>query len=251
LLPEQHSQKNWKFYFLPFQQVSCACQHLLARVNGIPGSGQANKGSEDRRGDLMKSVAKAFMGMALLSGLSLGQATFEVTGTPVPSDLLRQNYGRLPKGIGAFDLNVCNVSDKRETLVSSKVFQSLTNANSQIQPVGRQIMLAVILHSQDHSLKSVLNLTLTSLTGVFSVLSASKYKLSGNWAPGVAIASIASQQILNLIKPSTSTSALEKFESQVLEPALTLEADSCIERTVFTVATQEQMKATRFSFHVQ
>jgi hypothetical protein len=207
--------------------------------------------AKTQEGDLMKSVAKAFMGMALLSGISLGQATFEVTGTPVPSDLLKQNYGNLPKGIGAFDLNVCNVSDKRQTLVSSMVFQSLTNANSQIQPIGRQIMLAVILHSQSRSPKSVLNFTLTSLTGVFSVVSASKYKLSGNWAAGVTIASIASQQILNLIKPSTSTNALEKFESQVLEPALTMDVDSCIERTVFTVAAQEQMKATRFSFHVQ
>jgi hypothetical protein len=199
----------------------------------------------------MKTVAKAFMGMALLSGISLGQATFEVTGTPVPSDLLRQNYGSLPKGIGACDLNVCNVSDKRQTLVSSMAFQLLTNANSQIQPIGRQIMLAVILHSQGRRPKSILNLTLTSLAGLLSVVNASKYKLSGNWAAGVAIACITSQQILNLIKPSTSTNALEKFGSQVLEPALTLDADSCIERTVFTVATQEQMKATSFSFHVQ
>jgi hypothetical protein len=49
----------------------------------------------------MKSVAKVFIGVALLSGISLGQATFEVTGTSVPPDLLRQNYGSLPKGIGA------------------------------------------------------------------------------------------------------------------------------------------------------
>jgi hypothetical protein len=202
-------------------------------------------------GDLMKSVVMAVMGMALLSGVSLGQATFEVTGTPVPPDLLRQNYGSLPKGIGAFDLNICNVSEKRESLVSSRVFQSLASTNPQVQPIGRQIMLAVILRSQGRSAKNILNVTLTSVTGVFSVISASKYKLSGNWAAGVAIASLASQQILNIIKPSTSTNSLEKFESQVLEPTLMLDADSCIERTVFTVATQEQMRATRFSFHVQ
>ncbi len=200
----------------------------------------------------MKSVAMAVIGMALLSSVSLGQATFEVTGTPVPSDLLRQNYGSLPKGIGAFDLNICNISDKRETVVSSKVFQSLAGTDSSIQPIGRQIMLAVILHNQGRSPKNILNFTLTSLTGVFSVVSASKYNLPGNWATGVAITTLASQQILNLIKPSSSISnVLEKFEGQVLEPALTLDADSCIERTVFTVATQGQMKATRFSFRVQ
>jgi len=112
-------------------------------------------------------------------------------------------------------------------------------------------MLAVILHSQNRSAKNVLNFTLTSLTGVFSVISASKYKLSGNWTTGVAIASLASQQVLNIVKPSAPADALDKFESQVLEPASTLDADSCIERTVFTVATQQPLRATRFSFHVQ
>ena len=199
----------------------------------------------------MKKVVVVVMGMALVSGLSRGQTTIEVTGTPVPPDLLRQNYGSLPKGIGAFDLNICNISSSRESVASSKIFQSLASVNPQIQPIGRQILLAVILRSQGRSPRNVLNFTLTSLTGVFSVIGASKYKLSGNWAAGVAVVSLASQQILSMVKPSAPTNQLEKFESQVLEPALALDAGSCVERTVFAVATHGQMNATRFSFHVQ
>ena len=120
----------------------------------------------------MKSVAMAVIGVALLGGVGRGQTTFEVTGTPVPSDLLRRNYGSLPRGIGAIELNICNVSEKRDTVVSSKIFQSLASTNPQVQPIGRQIMLAEILHSQNRSAKNVLNFTLTSLTGVFSVISA-------------------------------------------------------------------------------
>ncbi len=199
----------------------------------------------------MRSVAKALACLTLWGGLSFGQTTFDVTGTSVPPDLLRQNYGTLPKGVGAYDLSICNLAATRQTVVSSQIFQSLALSNPEIQPIGRQIMLAAILHNQEHSTMNIVNVALTSMTGVFAVLAASRYNLPAKWATGFAIASLTSGPILSSFRPVMSADQLQKFESQVLEPALVLDAGSCAERTVFTVAASSKQRSSSLNFHVR
>lgn len=173
--------------------------------------------------------------MALAACGASAQNTFEITGTPVPAQLLTQNYGSLVKGVTGYDLNICNITDARQSLTSSKVYQALMQADASIQPVGRQIMLASILRNQNRSLSNILNLALSSATGVLSLLGSS-YKLSSKWSAAAAVASIAGQQVISNLKPVLSADQLEKFESQVLEPALVMDSGSCVERTVFTIS---------------
>ena len=199
----------------------------------------------------MRSVARALACLTLWGSFSFGQTTFDVTGTSVPPDLLRQNYGTLPKGVGAFDLSICNLTATRQSIVSSEIYQNLAQSNPGIQPIGRQIMLAAILHNQGHSPLNIVNVALTSMTGVFAVLGASKYGLPAKWATGFAIASLSSGPVLNALRPVMSTDQLQKFESQVLEPALVLDGGSCAERTVFTVAMTSRQRSTNLSFHVR
>ena len=198
----------------------------------------------------MKIVVKAAIGMALLSGLGFGQATFEVTGTPVPPDLLKANFGSLPKSIGAFDIDICNLTESRQTVISSKVYQSLALSNPDLQPVGRQLILAALLRNQGKKPLNLLSITLTSLGGALSVLSVSKYALPGSWASAIAFASVTSQQLLSGFKPVMTADQIEKFDSQVLEPAFLLDGGSCEQRTVFTVLASK-VKATSLSFHVR
>lgn len=199
----------------------------------------------------MRSVASALACLTLWGSFSFGQTTFDVTGTSVPPGLLRQNYGTLPKGVGAFDLSICNLTGTRQSIVSSEIYQSLAQSNPEIQPIGRQIMLAAILHNQEHSTMNIVNVALTSMTGVFAVLGATKYNLPAKWATGFAIASLTSQPVLNALRPVMSADQLQKFESQVLEPALVLDGGSCTERTVFTVASASKERSTKLSFHVR
>jgi hypothetical protein len=204
----------------------------------------------------MGSVLKCSL-LLVCSGLAFAQADFEVTGTPIPSSLLTQNYGPIPKGIAAFDLNICNVADTKQSLVSSKVYQALAGTGASLEPIGRQIMLTAIVRNQTHSVTSILSLALTSTTSVLSVLSATKYRIPSGALTGVALGSIAGQQVLTNLKPILSADQVEKFESQVLEPALVLDAGSCVERTVFvTTAAAAKGKASRnttlnaLSFHI-
>lgn len=199
----------------------------------------------------MRRVASALACLTLWGNFSFGQTTFDVTGTSVPPGLLRQNYGTLPKGVGAFDLSICNLTGTRQSIVSSEIYQSLAQSNPEIQPIGRQIMLAAILHNQEHSTMNIVNVALTSMTGVFAVLGATKYNLPAKWATGFAIASLTSQPVLNALRPVMSADQLQKFESQVLEPALVLDGGSCTERTVFTVASASKERSTKLSFHVR
>ncbi|MFL6415311.1 MAG: hypothetical protein ACJ74Y_06535 [Bryobacteraceae bacterium] len=199
----------------------------------------------------MRRVATALACLTLWGTFSFGQTTFDVTGTSIPPDLLRQNYGAMPKGVGAYDLSICNLTAAKETIVSSQIFQSLAQSNPDIQPIGRQIMLAAILHNQEHSAFNIVSIGLTSMTGVLAVLGASTYGLPAKWATGFAIASISSQPVLNAIRPVMSADQLQKFESQVLEPALVLDGGSCAERTVFTVKTSSRSRASNLSFHVR
>ena len=200
----------------------------------------------------MRIVARALACLALWGTLSFGQTTFDVTGTSVPPGLLRQNYGTMPKGVGAYDLSICNMTGSKQTIVSSQIYQSLAESNPGVQPIGRQIMLAAILHNQEHSVWKVVNVGLTSMTGVLAVFGASTYSLPAKWATGFAIASLSSQPVLNALRPVMSADQLQKFESQVLEPAVVLDGGSCVERTVFTVTTTPKSGASsNLSFHVR
>jgi hypothetical protein len=112
-------------------------------------------------------------------------------------------------------------------------------------------MLAAILRNQNHSLLNILNVVLNSTTGVLSVLGASKYHLPAGVVAASALGSLAGQQIMTNLKPVLSADELEKFETQVLEPALVLDGGSCVERTVFVSSGDSRAKAQPLSFHVR
>jgi hypothetical protein len=173
--------------------------------------------------------------LALAAPTAWSQDTFEITGTPIPSKLLTQNYGNVVKGVSAYDLNICNISDAKQSLTSSRIYQALMQADADIQPVGRQIMLASILRNQVRSVSNLLSLAMSSATGALSMLNTSAYRLPPSLGAAAALASITGQQVLNNLKPALSADQLEKFENQVLEPALVMDSGSCVERTVFTI----------------
>lgn len=199
----------------------------------------------------MKAVVKATVTMALCGGLSLAQTTFEVTGTPVPPDLLKASYGALPKSIGAFDISICNLTELKQTVISSKVTQALSQTYPQLRPMGRQMVLSAMLHNQGRRPLSVLNTSLTAVGSAFSVLSASKYALPSNWSSAIAFASIATQQLLSGFKPVMSAEQIEKFQTEALEPSFLLSGGSCEQRTLFTVTTPPVSKPSSLSFHVR
>ena len=198
----------------------------------------------------MKSLVLAGLATVLLSAIGSAQATFEITGTPIPASLLRQNYGSVPKGIGAYDLSICNISDTKQSLVSSRIYQALSSTNSVLEPIGRQIMLASILHNQNRNTMTILGAILNSTTGVLSVFGASRYKLPSGVATGAALGSLAGQQLISTLRPIFSADQLEKFDAQVLEPALVLDGGSCVERTVFVDSLEAKAKAQPLSFHI-
>src|SRR5579875_1080845 len=144
----------------------------------------------------MKSIVTAVCATLLLSMVAFGQADFEVTGTPIPSDLLQLNYGSLPKSVSAFDLNICNISAIKQSIVSSKIYQALAQAKAGLQPVGRDSMLAVTLRQQNRDPLVLAGVALNSATGVLSVLGASKLAISRGLTEGAALASLSGQQLL-------------------------------------------------------
>jgi hypothetical protein len=180
------------------------------------------------------------------------QPTFDVSGTPIPGDLLKMNYGPLPKAITGFDLNICNVSPQRHSVTSSEIYQALMTAQNTLQPVGRQIMLAAILRNQNHSASTILSMALGSTTSALSVVNMGHSGVSSGWGAGLALGALIAQQVLANWKPVLTADQVEKFESQVLEPALVLDAGSCVERTVFAATlTPSAKKPDSFQFHVR
>jgi hypothetical protein len=176
-----------------------------------------------------------------------------ITGTRIPAELLKINYGQLPKGIVAFDLSICNQTDGKAALTSSQIFQALAESTSGIRPIGRQIMLAVILRNQRHSASTILTVALNSATGVLSVLGATRSNVPAGTLAGAALGSMVAQQLLTELKPVLTADQVEKFESQVLEPALVLDGGSCVERTVFSTSSASINSTDRLdlSFHVR
>lgn len=117
----------------------------------------------------LKVLSWTLFHFLFLNGLAFAQDNFVVTGTVIPDALLQQNYGKVPKNVTAYDLNVCNVSDSKQSIVSSKIYQALAQSTSGLQPIGRQIMLAAILRSQNHSKGTIFTIVLNSVEGVLSI----------------------------------------------------------------------------------
>ena len=200
----------------------------------------------------MKRLVLTALAMILAGTAAFAQeqATFEITGTPIPPRLLQENYGSVPKGIEAYDLSICNVTDTKQSIISSRIYQALSSANAGLQPMGRQIMLAAILRNQNRSAINILNIVLNSTTGVLSVLNSSKYKLPTGLITTAALGSLAGQQLITSLRPLLSADQLEKFDNQVLELALVLDSGSCVERTVFVSSPDPKAKSQRLSFHI-
>ncbi len=199
----------------------------------------------------MKFFAWAVLSSLLCGAMASAQNTFAVTGTAIPASLLQQNYGKLPKDTTGYDLNICNVTNVKQSIVSSEIYQALAQSNTGLQPIGRQIMLAAILRNQNHSAGTVLSMVMNSVTGVLSALSSSKYGPPAGLVTAAALGTISAQQVLGSLKPVLTNSQLEKFEGEVLEPALVLDGGSCVERTVFAAAENPSAKAHSLTFHVR
>jgi hypothetical protein len=172
----------------------------------------------------------------LLAMTAAAQETFSVTGTQIPAELVKVNYGKLPKTIQAFDLNICNQSVEKQSVTSSQIYHALVQANSHLQPIGRQIIMGAILQNQQRSVATVLAVVLNSAVGVLSVLGAARTSVPTNVLAGAAVGSAVGQQLLGSLKPVLTADQVQRYESQVLEPALVLDSGSCVERTVFALA---------------
>jgi hypothetical protein len=183
--------------------------------------------------------------------VAVAQGTFDVTGTPIPASLLQQNYGRVPRGISAYDVSICNVTGSKQSVVSSAIYQAIAQSDPNLRPIGKQIMLASILRNQNRSLSVLLGIALNSTSSVLAALSSSRVAAPPAWIAGAAIVSMTGQQVLTNLKPVLSADQVEKFESQVLEPALVLDGGSCVERTIFTAVQQKSIKPQALTFHVR
>ena len=181
-----------------------------------------------------------------------GQNTFSVTGTQIPSELVRMNYGRVPKTIAAFDLNICNETGDKHAVTASQIYQALAESNVNLQPLGGKIMLAVVLQNQRRNATTVLTVAVNSAVGVLSVLGASRSGVSAGALAGAAVGAAVAQQLLNTLKPVLTPDQVASYENQVLESALVLDGGSCVERTVFALAAPvPKGKYQNLTFHVR
>ena len=192
-----------------------------------------------------------FIALFGFASMATAQNNFVVTGTAIPASLLQQNYGRMPKEISGYDLNVCNVSGAKQSIVSSEIYQALAQSTAGLQPIGRQVMLAAILRNQNRSKASIFSVALNSVTGVLAILSSAKLSPPTGVITGAALGAVSAQQILTSVKPLLTSDQVEKFESEVLEPALVLDAGSCVERTIFTASVAAGPKARFVKFRAQ
>jgi hypothetical protein len=200
----------------------------------------------------MKIVLMLAALSCLIPAAGMAQDRITVTGTPIPLQLLEQNYGSMPKGIGGYDISICNVSDQRQTLVSSQVYQALSQANVSLTPVGRQIMLASILRNQSRSLATVLSVALNSATGMVALLSTSRsMNMPDSLKTTVGLGSLIFGQLTTQLKPVLAPDKVEKFDREVLEPALVMDAGSCVERTVFALSSDPKAKQAPLQFKMK
>ena len=199
----------------------------------------------------MKTLLYGFLGLFATLATSSAQTTFTVTGSPIPASVLKQNYGRMPKGISAYDLSICNSTAEKQSVVSSEIYQAIVKQYPAIQPIGRQIMLASILRNQSLSATNLAGVTLNAATGLLTVLSTTKVGVPSGLGTAAALGSLVLPQLLSNLKPVLAADQLEKFDSQVLELALVLDGGSCVERTIFTLGAAPKAKKDPLSFHIR
>lgn len=189
----------------------------------------------------MKSLVSSALILAFLCATGFAQ-TLEVTGTPVPETLVKQNYGRVPKAFAAYDLNICNSSHVKQSVVSSDIYLALSRSETILHPIGRQIVLASLLRSQNWNAQRILSLVLNAGIGVLALIDSSRDGGSGRLLAAITLGSVSAQQLTMGSRGNTSADQLERFDMQVLEPVLVLDAGSCVERTVFAVAQDSNVK---------
>ncbi|MBV9303495.1 MAG: hypothetical protein JOY62_09820 [Acidobacteriaceae bacterium] len=197
----------------------------------------------------MKHLICVTLGLALPLVPGTAQSTFQVTGARLPVSLAKQNYGKLPKGVSAYDLSICNARARKESLSSGEVYQALSEADPSLHPVGRQVVLSSILETQNWSAARIVGLALTVAVDALSIVLASK---TGGKIAAAALGSLSVEQIATGVNPAPSPNQIETLETQALEPALVLDGGSCVERTVFAAsADSKAAKAESLSFHVR
>lgn len=198
----------------------------------------------------MKTIGLTICGM--LAATMSAQTTFTVSGTQIPADLVKVNYGKVPSTIEAFDLNICNQTGDKHSVTASQIYQALAASNTGLQPLGRQIMLAIMLRNQQRSAPTVVRVMLNSSVGVLSVLGAARTGVPGNVLAGAALGAAVGSQLLSSLTPILTADQVERYENQVLEPALVLDGGSCVERTVFTLASAgSKNKFENLIFHIR
>lgn len=185
--------------------------------------------------------------------LAVAQDRISVTGTPIPQQLLVENYGKMPKGVMAYDLSICNVSEQKQSVVSSEIYQALASSNAALTPIGRQIMLAAILQNQSKSLSTILSAAVGSSTGVVAVLGTSKaVNIPTGLSAALALGSLVLGQVTNSLKPVLSpNNVLEKFDTDVLQTALVLDTGSCVEQTMFATVSKTSTKPSAVQFRMK
>jgi hypothetical protein len=77
------------------------------------------------------------------------------------------------------------------------------------------------------------------------VLGQGRTSTSASVLSAVALGALVGQQLLNTWSPVLTADQVEKFESQVLEPALVMDGGSCVERTIFTTTVAGTEKSAR------
>lgn len=195
------------------------------------------------------------IGITMFGALAItaaAQNTFSVTGAQIPLDLVKVNYGRLPKTIQAFDLNICNESGEKHSVTSSQIYQAVVQTNPNLQPIGRQIMMGAVLQNQQRTATTILTVALNSAIGVLSVLGAARSGVPPNVLAGAVVGAAVGQQLLSNLKPVLSADQMQRYESEVLETALVLDGGSCVERTMFAVSAPGTKSSTQsLIFHVR
>ncbi len=181
-------------------------------------------------------IYKIWLAIALVSAPLTAQSTFTITGTAIPSQLLKLNYGTLPKGVQGFDINLCNTTDTKNSITSSAIYTALMESDPNLRPIGRQIMLAAITRNQNHSLRTILSLGLGSTTGVLSVIGQGRSAPTSGAFAAVALGALIGQQLLATWSPVMTADQVNQFEAQVLESALVMDGGSCVERTIFATS---------------
>jgi hypothetical protein len=68
---------------------------------------------------------------------------------------------------------------------------------------------------------------------------------------GIGLSAILLGQVTNALKPVLTQDKLEKFDREVLEPALVLDGGSCVERTVFALNANGANKPKALQFRMK